>query len=203
MITWFTGLAPRRRIFAAVLAALAVAGILAAAGAAIGRSTAGPTAGHRAIRRRTGQGRSCSSPAMAGVPVPCRFWPGRSGRPAGRPRSSPCPARAGQPDQGRRRAQRRGQAAAAVRRPLGRCHRLLGRGRHGAGLARDDGGAQGRRIISLGSPFAGTVIATTAQAFAPGACPVALQQLVPGGSLLARLSRGLPPAALALAVDDR
>jgi triacylglycerol lipase len=61
--------------------------------------------------------------------------------------------------------------------------------------ARDDDGARkARRVVTLGSPFHGTMIAAAAQDFAPHLCPAACTQLVPGSSLLAGLD-SVPLAA--------
>lgn len=56
----------------------------------------------------------------------------------------------------------------------------------------DDGSKKARRVVTLGSPFHGTLVAGSAAGFAPGACPLACQQLVPGSSLLAGLAAGAP-----------
>jgi triacylglycerol lipase len=61
--------------------------------------------------------------------------------------------------------------------------------------AREDGGVhKARRVITLGSPFHGAQLASAAEAFVPGACPAACQQLVPGSRLLARLDATPVPA---------
>ncbi len=71
----------------------------------------------------------------------------------------------------------------------------------------DDGAAKARRVITLGSPFHGASLAAAAQAFVPGACPVACQQLTPGSPLLASLDvaspAGLPHWLSLWTTDDQ
>lgn len=59
----------------------------------------------------------------------------------------------------------------------------------GLWAARDDGAAKARRIVTLGSPLAGTTVAGSAAVFAPDACPQACRELAPGSAELAELAR--------------
>ena len=57
----------------------------------------------------------------------------------------------------------------------------------------DNGSGKARRVVTLGSPFHGTRLAADATGFLPGACPPACQQLVPGSRLLAQLTHTAVP----------
>ncbi|MGH3762968.1 esterase/lipase family protein [Actinophytocola sp.] len=59
-------------------------------------------------------------------------------------------------------------------------------------VATGDGARIARRVVSLGSPLHGTRLASSGGVLAPGACPVACQQLAPGSALLAGIG-GDPP----------
>jgi pimeloyl-ACP methyl ester carboxylesterase len=52
-----------------------------------------------------------------------------------------------------------------------------------------DGRRQARRVVTLGSPHHGTDLARLGAVLAPGACPLACQQLAPGSDLLSGLGR--------------
>lgn len=74
--------------------------------------------------------------------------------------------------------------------------------------AHEDGGAhKARRIVTLGSPFHGAELAADGEAFLPNACPAACRQLVPGSSLLSQLAAGITaqrPSWLSLwSIDDK
>jgi pimeloyl-ACP methyl ester carboxylesterase len=69
-----------------------------------------------------------------------------------------------------------------------------------------DGAHKARRIVALGSPLHGAMLAALGAALVPGACPVACQQLAPGSGLLDRLQQvpltGHPSWLSLWTVDD-
>ena len=58
----------------------------------------------------------------------------------------------------------------------------------GLWVARDDGAAKARRIVTLGSPLGGTQLAAAGVVGAPDACPAACRQIAPGSAELAELA---------------
>jgi triacylglycerol lipase len=69
------------------------------------------------------------------------------------------------------------------------------------------GMARAGKIITLGSPLHGAMLAALATAVDPGECPVACQQLVPGSALLTRLqqtsAQDRPPWLSLWTTDDQ
>jgi hypothetical protein len=55
-----------------------------------------------------------------------------------------------------------------------------------------DGVTKAGQIITLGSPLHGANLAGLGEAFVPGECPVACQELVPGSAMLSRLQQTAP-----------
>jgi len=77
----------------------------------------------------------------------------------------------------------------------------------GLWVAREDGAAKARRVVTIGSPLTGTTVAAAGAASAPDACPVACRQLARGSAELAELAeagvgRALPWLSIWTA-DDR
>jgi triacylglycerol lipase len=66
----------------------------------------------------------------------------------------------------------------------------------GLWVAREDGAAKARRIVTIGAPLAGTTLAALGASEAPDACPTACRQLAPGSTVLAELARDGVGAAL-------
>lgn len=192
MTAWFRGLSARRRIFMAGLGLLATAAAVTVAAAV--------------ISARAGQGRPVGYPRQD-RPGPVLLVPGYGGS-----------TRALSVLASRIRAT--GRQATVLRLPghgtgslagdaavlndaVGRALRggapsvdVIGYSAGGVAALlwarEDDGARKARRVITLGSPFRGASIAAAAEGFAPGACPVACQQLIPGSSLLAGLAPGVP-----------
>ena len=97
----------------------------------------------------------------------------------------------------RSRCSNRGRRGAGGRGAVGGRRRILGRrGVAGLWVARDDGAAKARRIVTLGAPLAGTSLAATATVVAPDACPAACRQLAPGSAEITELTRARVGEAL-------
>ena len=178
----------RRRLLLGILAVL-VAGVLVAVIAGRGEPDRAVDRG-RAGARRTSRGRCCWCPGTAGRPRRWTCWPRGCGRPAGRRRSSGCPATA---------------PASCATRPrcwTGRPGRRSPAGRRrwtwsatppagwwpGCGPRRTAAPAIARRIVTLGAPHHGTDLAALAGSLLPGQCPTACAELAPNSDLLTRLN---------------
>lgn len=63
-------------------------------------------------------------------------------------------------------------------------------------VARNDGAARARRVVTLGAPLHGTTVAGAGAALVPDVCPAACRQLAPGSAELAELDRARVAAEL-------
>ena len=75
----------------------------------------------------------------------------------------------------------------------------------GLWVARDDGAARARRIVTLGSPLNGTTLAAAAVSQVPGACPTACRQLAPGSAELREIAdtgSAVPWLSIRTAADE-
>ncbi len=59
----------------------------------------------------------------------------------------------------------------------------------GLWVARHDGAARARRVVTMGSPLGGARVAGVGAAVLPDACPAACRQLAPGSAEIAELQR--------------
>lgn len=66
----------------------------------------------------------------------------------------------------------------------------------GLWVAREDGPAKARRVITLGAPLGGTTLAAAGAAAVPDACPIACRQLAPGSAEVTELARARVGSAL-------
>jgi triacylglycerol lipase len=197
MIWWLGRLSPRRRVF--VLGLAAVLAVAAAAGAVA------------ALRAASGGGQASGAPGFPAQdrPGPVLLVPGYGGN-----RSSLLVLA--------RRIRATGRQATVLRLPgngtgsliadAGVLNSAVTRALRGGApsvdvigysaggvttllWARSDGGVhKARRVVTLGAPFHGANLASAAEAFVPGACPLACQQLAPGSTLLRQLDAGPVPA---------
>ena len=198
MRQWFTGLAPRRRaLILSLLAAVLAAAVLVTSIALIGHRSAVSAPLADPVAPPAGQGA-----APPDKPGPVVLVPGYGGGRAGLLRLAARIRSTGRsavvislPGDGT------GDLAAQAKALQSAVARQLAAGApsvdvigYSAGgvvarlwLADDGGAAEVRRVVSLGSPLHGADLAAVGQAFVPGACPIACQQLAPGSSLLNRL----------------
>jgi triacylglycerol esterase/lipase EstA (alpha/beta hydrolase family) len=65
-----------------------------------------------------------------------------------------------------------------------------------------DGAGLARRVVALGAPLHGTELAAAGGVLAPGACPVACQQLTPGSTLLDEVGRQAPVPWLSIWTEN-
>lgn len=188
---WWCGISPRRRLLLTAVAVVAVAGVAAAVVVTAGRSAA-PQSGTPAQDQ---PGPVLLVPGYGGGRDALSRLADRIRQATGREAEVLTPAGNGTGDLQAQADVLAGAVEQAYERGAASVD-VIGYSAGGVvarvWVARDGGAHQVRRVVTLGAPMHGTLLAATGGVLVPGACPTACQQLTPGSALLQQLPP-IPP----------